>query len=69
MAGSKEQTEFTMPGRTGIRVTLFLAASGLIYWALQGSASNEPPGSAVIMEPCGSAELAIGFGGIQLNIF
>jgi phosphonate transport system permease protein len=37
MAGSKEQTESTSPGRTGIRVTLFLAASGLIYWALQGS--------------------------------
>ena len=37
MAGWKGQTESTLPGRTGIRVTLFLAASGVIYWSLQGS--------------------------------
>ena len=37
MGGWKGQTESTSPGRTGIRVTLFLAASGVIYWSLQGS--------------------------------
>lgn len=37
MATSKEQMESTSPGLTGIRVTLCLAVSGLIYWSLQGS--------------------------------